>query len=241
MAAPVEKTASRYSLSQQVRNHILNKVATGEMAPGDKVVEARIAAELGVSTIPVREAIRELAAMRVLDYEVHRGARVREVTVSETVDALRVKAVLEALAARLAGEKLEGVLEPLRHSSGQIQDAARRHDWVDYQDRNQVFHRLIVETAGNQILLNLWDTLAFEVRTRFIMDFLRMVDPTHLAREHDEILQSVEAGDSERVAELLSSHANHLVEYLMEQREADKARSGLGSPGSATAYKPRPN
>jgi len=223
MGTPAENTASRYSLSQQVRNHILNKVATGEIAPGDKIVEARIAAELGVSTIPVREAIRELAAMRVLDYEVHRGARVREVTVSETIDALRVKAVLEALAARLAGEKLALVLEPLRRSSDQIQEAARRHDWVEYQDRNQVFHRLIVEIAGNQILLNLWDTLAFEVRTRFIMDFLRIVDPTDLAQEHEQILQAVGSGDTAKVAELLSSHANGLVEYLMEQRAADRA------------------
>ncbi len=241
MDAPSQNVANRYSLSQQVRNHILNKVATGEMAPGDKIVEARIASELGVSTIPVREAIRELAAMRVLDYQVHRGARVRQVTVSETVDALRVKAVLEALAARLAGEKLEGVLEPLRQSSDQIQEAARQHDWVAYQDRNQVFHRLIVETAGNQILLNLWDALAFEVRTRFIMDFLRIVDPTDLAREHDGILQAVESGDSERVAELLSSHANQLVEYLLKQKAVDNARSGLGSPERATADKPRPS
>jgi DNA-binding GntR family transcriptional regulator len=223
MDTPDGFTANRYSLSQQVRNHILNKVATGEIAPGDKIVEARIAAELHVSTIPVREAIRELAVMRVLDYQVHRGARLREVTVSETVDALRVKAVLEALAARLAGARMEGVLETLRQASVEIQEAARNHDWVAYQDRNQVFHRLIVESSENLILLNLWDTLAFEVRTRFIMDYLRIVDPTELAREHDGILQAVAQGDSERVAELLSSHANRLVEYLLEQKAANSA------------------
>ena len=221
MDAPVETTASRYSLSQQVRNYILNKVASGAIAPGDKIVESRIASELNVSTIPVREAIRELAAMRVLDYKVHRGARLREVTVSETIDALRVKAVLEALAAKLAGEKLAGVLEPLRHSSNQIQDAARRYDCVGYQDQNQIFHRLIVETAGNQILLDLWDTLAFDVRTRFIMDFLSIVDPTELAREHEQIIQAISNGDTSAVSHLLSSHANGLVEYLIEQRAMD--------------------
>jgi DNA-binding GntR family transcriptional regulator len=230
MNGSADNAASRYSLSQQVRNHILNKVATGELAPGDKIVEARIATELHVSTIPVREAIRELAAMRVLDYEVHRGARVREVTVTETIDALRVKAVLEALAAKLAGEKLGGVLELLQHSSKQIQDAARRHDWVAYQDQNQVFHRRIVESAGNPILLSLWDTLAFDVRTRFIMDFLRIVDPTALAREHDQILQAIENGNTEKVSGLLSSHANGLVEYLMEQRAANNAMEEAGSP-----------
>jgi DNA-binding GntR family transcriptional regulator len=229
MDAPTGFTANRYSLSQQVRNYILHKLGTGELAPGDKIVEARLAGELNVSTIPVREAIRELAAMRVLDYQVHRGARVREVTVSETIDALRVKAVLEALAARLAGVRLDAVLDELRHSSVQIQEAARRHDWVAYQDRNQVFHRLIVETAGNQILLTLWDTLAFDVRTRFIMDFLRIVDPNDLAKEHEEILRAVQSGDNKRVAELLSSHANGLVEYLLEQKAADNAGAQRGS------------
>jgi DNA-binding GntR family transcriptional regulator len=213
--------ASRSSLSQQVRNCILAKVATGELAPGQKIVEARLAAELHVSTIPVREAIRELAAIRVLDYSVHRGARVREVRVSETVDALRVKAVLEALAARLAGARLTERVAALKAHSEQIFQAALGHEWVDYQNQNQLFHRLIVETAGNAILLTLWDSLAFEVRTRFIMDYLRIVDPRELAREHDEILQAIEANDAERVASLLSSHASHLVEYLEEQRAAD--------------------
>jgi DNA-binding GntR family transcriptional regulator len=128
------------------------------------------------------------------------------------------------LAARLAGEKLRGILDTLRQHSMHIQDAARSHDWVEYQDQNQLFHRLIVETAGNQILLSLWDSLAFEVRTRFIMDFLRIVDATELAREHEKILQAVELSDTAKVAELLSYHANKLVEYLMEQKAADNAR-----------------
>jgi DNA-binding GntR family transcriptional regulator len=218
--------ANRYSLSQQVRNHILAKVATGELAPGDKVVEARIAGALGVSTIPVREAIRELAAMRILDYSVHRGARVREVTVAETVDALHVKAVLEALAARLAGPRLKGRLSTLRQCIKPILEAAFRRDWVDYQNQNQLFHRSIVEVCGNQILLALWDLLAFDVRTRFIMDYLHIVDPSELAAEHDEILQAIEAGDTERVAALLTSHASRLVDYLKAQAAADRSRAG---------------
>lgn len=227
MDNPRENTANRYSLSQQVRNHILNKVAAGELAPGDKVVEARIAAELHVSTIPVREAIRELAAIRVLDYWVHRGARVREVTVLETADALHVKGVLEALAARLSGEKLRKHLQSMKEYSQRIQDAAFRHDWVEYQNQNQLFHRLIVEASENQILLSLWESLAFEVRTRFIMGYLRIVEPGELAREHEEIIQAIEADDTERVAEHLSSHATRLVKYLMDQKAADNGLSEM--------------
>ena len=223
MNEQIQNSANRYSLSQQVRNYILNKVSNGELAPGDKVVEARIAEELNVSTIPVREAIRELAAMRVLDYLVHRGARVREVTVSETVDALHIKAVLEALAARLGGMTLSVCLPSLREYSTRIRDAATRSDWVEYQNQNHLFHRLIVESSGNQILLSLWSSLAFEVRTRFIMDYLHIMDPAEPVEEHEEILQAIEDGDTERVADLLSSHAKSLVMYLMRQKARDNA------------------
>ena len=209
--------ASRYSLSEQVRNHILNMIAVGNLAPGDRIVEARIASELNVSSIPVREAIRELVAKRVLEYVVHKGARVREVSMAETVDALQVKAVLEALAARLAGTRLAECVEQLRDYVKPMRGLLVRHDFVKFQDRNQSFHRAIVEASRNPILLTLWDTLAFEVRTRFIMDHLKVVDPDQLTGEHEIVLRAIEDADAERVAELLITHSHHLIEGLKNQ------------------------
>ena len=173
-ARPV--AASRYSLSEQVRNHVLTMIAVGDLAPGDRIVEARIASELHVSSIPVREAIRELVAKRVLEYVVHKGARVREVSMAETVDALQVKAVLEALAARLAGAGLAQCTGRLRDYLKPMRGLLARRDFVKFQDKNQSFHRAIVEASRNPILLTLWDTLAFEVRTKFIMDHLKGID-----------------------------------------------------------------
>jgi len=206
--------ANRYSLSAQVRDAIEGKIATGELAPGDRIVEARIAAELHVSSIPVREAIRELVAKRVLEYVVHKGARVREVSMAETIDALEVKAVLEALAARLAGEKILQTAAVLRACLAPIGAALRARDYVRFQALNQDFHRTIVEASGNPILLSLWDTLAFEVRTRFIMDGLKTVDPDEMVKEHADLCAAVEAGDTEGVASLSMSHTRHLVEGL---------------------------
>jgi DNA-binding GntR family transcriptional regulator len=209
--------ANRFSLSEQVRNHILARIANGQYPPGYKIVEARIAEELHVSTIPVREAIRELVAKRVLEHLLHRGARVREVSMAETVDALRVKAVLEGLAARLAGPKLLELVPKLREYVTTMLGSVARHDFVEFQNQNQSFHRTIVEASENPILLNLWDSLAFEVRTRFIMDYQKVVDPIVLAREHEDILHAMERQNPEQVANLLISHANGLVEYLHRQ------------------------
>ncbi len=224
--------ASRYSLSEQVRNYILAKIARGKLAPGDRVVEARIAEELKVSSIPVREAIRELIAKRILEYTVHKGARVRQVSMAETVDALHVKAVLEALAARLAGAKLKEQVPRLRGYVKPIIESALRHDYVEYQNQNQHFHGTIVRASGNQILVNLWDSLAFEVRTRFIMDYLQMVDAAELAREHDDIVQAIESGDTEQgVASLLLSHANGLVEHLKAQMAVNSKKANRSTLG----------
>jgi DNA-binding GntR family transcriptional regulator len=215
--------ASRSSLSEQVRNYILARIATGQFPPGHKIVEARIAEELRVSTIPVREAIRELVAKRALEYLVHRGARVREVSMAETIDALRVKAVLEGLAARLAGARLMPLVPRLRTFVQSILSSSERRDFVEYQDQNDHFHRSIVEASGNQILLVQWDSLAFELRTRFIMDYLQSVDPQVLAQAHADVLKAIEAGHPEKVASLLTSHANGLAEYLERQMAANAA------------------
>ncbi len=221
MSSTDSLAASRYSLSAQVRNHILSKIAVGDLAPGDRIVEARIATQLRVSSIPVREAIRELVAKRVLEYVVHKGARVREVSMAETVDALQVKAVLEALAARLGGAALARCVPRLRECLKPMRSLLIQHDFVGFQDQNQSFHRAIMEASGNPILLAMWDSLAFEVRTRFIMDHMKAVDPDQLAREHEEVLRAIEAGDTEAVAKLLTAHTHKLIEGLKNQLVAN--------------------
>ena len=173
----------------------------------------------------MREAIRELVAKRVLEYVVHKGARVREVGMTETVDALQVKGVLEALAARLAGPGLLHCTPGLRKCLKPMRGLLTRRDFVSFQDLNQSFHRTIVAAAGNPILLTLWDALAFEVRTRFIMDHLKALDPDELTAEHEAVLRAIDAGDAVEVGKLLTTHSQHLITGLKKQI-AESARDG---------------
>jgi len=96
---------SRHSLRDQIRETLLKRIGAGELQPGDRIVEARLAEEFGVSSIPIREAIRELVAMRVLEFANHKGAWVRQISLAETVEGLEIKA-LEAGHARKAAELL---------------------------------------------------------------------------------------------------------------------------------------
>lgn len=207
----------RQSLREQVREVLLERIGRGVYAAGQRLVEAKLAEELGISTVPVREAIRELAGMGVLDFGSHKGAWVREVSLEETIEALQVRSVLEPLAARLAGEGMRSHCEALESSCEGIMAAARARDFVAFQQHNQRFHRTIVEAAGNGALRRAWLSLAFEVRTRAILDFLAAQDPVAIALEHRPIVAAFEAGDIEAAAGLLANHSANLVEYLERQ------------------------
>lgn len=102
---------------------------------------------------------------------------------------------------------------------------------AEFQHHNQVFHRTIVEASGNQVLLRVWDSLAFEVRTRFVMDFLTTVAPVVIAREHEPVVDALDRREGERAAGLLRCHSSGLVRYLRDQAAA-------ASPAQATAAEP---
>lgn len=219
----------RVCLSGQIRDVLLDQIARGELRPGQRVVEADVAAAMRASAIPVREAIRELVAMRVLDSAPHRGAWVRQVSLAETIEAFQVRAVLEPLAAESATARLCGRCGALRRAAEAIVRSARRRDFAEFQHHNQVFHRSIVAASGNSVLLRLWDSLAFEVRTRFTMDYLTSVDPVAIAREHEPIVEALARGDAAEAAALLRSHSNALVAYLRCQLPADGRDDGQPS------------
>ena len=210
-------TGKQKSIVQQVKEILIHRIGSGELRPGDRVVEAKLAKEVEASSIPVREAIRELVAIGVLEFAPRRGAWVREVSLSETIESLEVRAELDRLAAKAAAVKLRGRCGKLRATVRRIVAAAKKRDFVAFQEHNQVFHRSIAEAAENRALLRVWESLAFDVRTRVIMDFLASVDPAKLAKEHEAIVDALDRGDGKKAGALLASHANHLVRYLQKE------------------------
>jgi DNA-binding GntR family transcriptional regulator len=201
-----------------VRERLLKKIGAGELGPGERIVEAALAEELDVSSIPVREAIRELVSMRVLDFAPNRGAWVRKVSLRETIEALRIRAALEPLAAPAAAAKDAKWRANLRRVLKTVTAAARSRDFVTFQEHHQQFHRIIIEAAGNSVLLRLWDSMAFEIRTRFILEYLTSFDPVKLAKEHELILDAIDRGDVAGTARQLKLHSRNLVRYLKQQQ-----------------------
>ena len=88
---------SRTVLREQVKDLLLQRIASGELKPGERLVETRIAAELGTSQAPVREALRDLELLRLVESEPFKGSRVRAFGNAELVEVYPVRAVLEEI------------------------------------------------------------------------------------------------------------------------------------------------
>jgi DNA-binding GntR family transcriptional regulator len=152
--------SGRKLLSTQVRERVLNWIAGGMLAPGSRLIETNLARELGTSQAPVREALRDLAAMGVVETRVYRGSCIRQPDSQELRDAVLVRAELERLAGRLAAPRItQTYLRRLEQLVVEMTAAAADGDIDRYASRHTEFHRTIVSAAGNRHLERLWEML----------------------------------------------------------------------------------
>jgi DNA-binding GntR family transcriptional regulator len=193
-------------MSDRVKNAILERICNGMYAPGQRLVELQIAHEFQTSQAPVREALCKLESMRIVETKPYKGTRVREISGQELAECLQIRAVLENLAAEQVEERLRQQIDRLREMALKTVKAARQRDLKKYSMANLEFHRLIVQASGNQTLINLWDSLAPEVRM-FASVRLNADSLIAAANDHLEIVEAFAEGDNRFAGKLLKKHA----------------------------------
>jgi DNA-binding GntR family transcriptional regulator len=205
---------TREVLSEQVKDRILSWILEGELEPGSRIVETRVARELGVSQAPVREALRDLTMLGFVDMKPHEGARVRKPTKEELTEAIEVRAELEALAGRLAAERRsEQCLEDLARLYAAMEEAADRNDAHDHALFNARFHARIVDAAQNRTLKRQWSMLEPFSRT-YVTASVPGIDLQWLTRRHDHILEAIRSQDPTAAAETMRTHATEAADLL---------------------------
>ena len=227
---------TRSVLSDQVKGRLLQAILDGRYPPGARIVETRVAREFGTSQAPVREALRDLEALGVVETAPFRGARVRQPSTEELLEAFDVRAILESHAARLAlghattadFERLEGLLEEMRQ-------AARAGDPYREATADAAFHGHIVRLSGNATLDRVWRTLEPFLRT-YITIVSPGVDRRAVADRHVPILEAMRSGDAEVVEHAVRVHFEAAARSLAEvwpggdphDEEPEAAAAGRG-------------
>ena len=202
----------RETLRDGVRRVLLERILDGTYPPGHRLVELKLARELGTSQGPIREALRELETVKLVETESYRGTRVREVSEGEIGDTYLVRAALEDQAGQLAGARLEGDVAELERQLHSLRAAVRDSDAEAVAREDLQFHRLIVAAAGNAVLLHTWESLAFalgfEVRLRLLLSkgAWKGYGP-ELAESHQPIVDALARPDGAAAGKLLREHS----------------------------------
>jgi DNA-binding GntR family transcriptional regulator len=219
-AAPVAGGVARTVLREQVKELLIGRIIRGELGPGEPLVETRIAQELGTSQAPVREALRDLALLRLVEAEPFRSARVRRFSEQDVLDIYSVRAALDDLAARRTCGMLAGDVRILEVELEAMDEAARSGDRAGLIFHDLAFHRLILESAGNPALTQCWATLGVEAMLTLTI-YRPMTDPIAVARSHDAI---IEAMRSQRPATAGREARRHVELYAKLARQNRSAR-----------------
>ncbi|WP_138757427.1 GntR family transcriptional regulator [Modestobacter altitudinis] len=201
-------------LSATVKRLVLDRIVGGHYRPGERIVEFQLAKELGLSQSPVREGLRELAAVGIVTIHPRRGARVRLPSAKELADVSLVRAEVDALAARLAAERIpDATLDALGALVAEMSARLDDGDSSGVTDADVRFHHLIAEASENHALQRAFDQLAPFART-FITLTLPGVDVRGIVAEHVPILTALRARDAEAAAAAARAHQLSVSDLL---------------------------
>ncbi len=204
------------SLTDRVREEILRRILDGEIEPGERIIEMHVAQQLGTSQAPVREALRALEVLGVIESSRNRGARVRMLEARELAEITDVRAELEGYAASVAAGRLKGRTAEIEKHVLAMRQAAKTRDMRRFAAANARFHRSVVEATGNATLLNIWQQL--DVKAHTIMNVLRgHRNLASVAESHWPIVEALKLGDSRAARSAIRKHILDLKLIVPEQ------------------------
>jgi DNA-binding GntR family transcriptional regulator len=219
--APLENIGAAHSpLTKLVVDSIRERILGGSYEPGERLVEAHLSTELGVSRMPVREALRVLAAEGIVTIEPRRGATVATYSAEQVRELVEVRATLEALNAKLAAKrhdpdhirKLEQILAAGSKNSEKTELAKLNQD-------NNTFHEALAEGAANSTLREMVRSLRERTAVIFAPHSRKRAKQNW--EEHAAILRAVVAGDAELASLLAARHVYSAAEPVLEQHQAE--------------------
>jgi DNA-binding GntR family transcriptional regulator len=221
-AAPVLPSAER------VHAALREEILTGLLRDGERLVETEVAARFHVSRTPVREALARLQAARLTIVEPAQGTIVRPVSVREIEETYVLREAFEGLAARLASDRAtRWDIARLQGLQRHMQRYRDEQDWQAWSEANWMFHDTIFQAAGNRRLRMANGELVDLVRRFFRISAADSTTGERTLREHDAIVQALEAHDPDAAEGLARSHVVAAgAETIRQVRAERKGTSG---------------
>lgn len=215
-------------LRDVVFNTLRQAILTGELKPGERLMEIHLANRLGVSRTPIREAIRKLELEGLVTMIPRRGAEVAQITEKSMKDVLEVRRTLDALSAELACERISAEEEEaLKKACLNFEAAVKTKDTKAIAKADVAIHDIIAAATGNQRLIQLINNLA-EQMYRYRFEYIKDASQhERIIEEHRIIYESIVKKDKEAAAEMAKTHIDNqekavIARIRMEQSNTKK-------------------
>lgn len=195
----------REKFSNQACKYIREKILSGEFKSGERLIETKVAKELGISQSPVREALRELEVMGLVEIKPYCGCFVLPADEKKLQQAYALRTLVECFAAREGIAQIgDSALQIMEDTIAKMKEAAENGDVAGLSLNDVRFHSVIVESAQNTMLGKIWRLVGAPQWTRFTIGTYK--DIHFFPESHRSILELAKARDPEGVAHELEHH-----------------------------------
>ena len=220
-------------LRDVVFNTLRQAILTGELKPGERLMEIHLADKLGVSRTPIREAIRKLELEGLVIMIPRRGAEVAQITEKNLKDVLEVRRALDALCAELACDRITNEEKnKLKAACHAFEEATKTRDAKVIAQADVALHDIIVEATGNERLIQLIHNLSeqmYRYRFEYIKDERQH---ENLVQEHRVIYESIINNDKETAAKAAKLHIDNQEASILHQLREENAAQEKKKRGS---------
>lgn len=214
-------------LRDVVFNTLRQAILTGDLKPGERLMEIHLADKLGVSRTPIREAIRKLELEGLVTMIPRRGAEVAQITEKSMMDVLEVRRAMDALCTELACVRIsEEEIAALSKACEAFEEAVDGKDIKIIAKADVAFHDIIVQATGNLRLVQLINNLS-EQMYRYRFEYLKDTScHQSLIAEHRVIYDSIVKKDKEAASEAAKLHIDNQEKSIIQQIRLEKEKHG---------------
>lgn len=216
-------------LRDVVFNTLRQAILTGELKPGERLMEIHLANKLGVSRTPIREAIRKLELEGLVTMIPRRGAEVAQITEKSMNDVLEIRRAVDALCVELACDRIsKEELEKLKSACDSFEKAVYGKDAKKIAQADVELHDIIVQATGNQRLIQLVNNLS-EQMYRYRYEYIKDASQhERLIEEHRIIYESIVKKDKETASQAARMHIDNQEKAIIRQIRLDREKRNDG-------------
>ncbi|WP_255948260.1 GntR family transcriptional regulator [Streptomyces odontomachi] len=208
---PASRRIDPPSLVELAAEQLRGMILAGELRPGDRLIEERLTAELGISRPPLREAMRLLQQEGLITMAPRRGMTVMELAARDVHEILTLRSALERLAVELGVPVHEPArLENCRTALDRMRECADKGDRAELVRCGYLFHRAIIELADHKRLITMYESLHRQLVLCMALNLYEREHyhedlAVHVAR-HGELFDLIASGDRDAVLHALATH-----------------------------------